>query len=211
MSRANNACQQIKTRAACTRRAACCVHTYCMQAGYTCCELHTHVLRATYTCCELHAHVLQAAYTCCELHHVLRAACTRAARFLDGFKKANHLYEFISEVILKIDFVWDVKTSEKFIKNYSERVFTTCNDTHSLNIHYEWLMDFWIGQFDAILWLKKFLITQCWFASHAHAHPEHYLLKVVCSWRNDLVTNQNRETNKNWIIIFICPVLAALL
>ena len=48
--------------------------------------------------------------------------------FLNGFKN-EPFYEFIGEVILKINLIWDVKSSEKFIKN-SERVFITYKDTH---------------------------------------------------------------------------------
>ena len=51
------------------------------------------------------------------LKHVLRV-------FWTALFAASVLNEFIGEVILKINFnlIWDVKTSEKFIKN-SERVF----------------------------------------------------------------------------------------
>ena len=41
---------------------------------------------------------------------------TRAESFLDGFEN-EPFYEFIGEVILKINLVWNTKTSEKFIKN----------------------------------------------------------------------------------------------
>ena len=53
---------------------------------------------------------------------------TRAASVLNGFKN-EPLYEFLGEVILKINLIWEVKTSEKFIKNI-ERVFITYKDTH---------------------------------------------------------------------------------
>ena len=41
---------------------------------------------------------------------------TGAASFLNGFRNLKS-YEFIDKVILKINLVWDIKTSEKFIKN----------------------------------------------------------------------------------------------
>ena len=53
---------------------------------------------------------------------------TRAASVLNGFKN-EPFSEFLGEVILKINLVWDVKSSEKFIKN-SERVFIRYKDTH---------------------------------------------------------------------------------
>ena len=52
---------------------------------------------------------------------------TRAAK-TNGFKN-EPFYEFIEEVILKINLIWGGKTSEKFIKN-SERVFIIYKDTH---------------------------------------------------------------------------------
>ena len=52
---------------------------------------------------------------------------TRAS-VLNGFKN-EPFYELIGEVILKINLIWEVKTSEKFMKN-SERVFITYKDTH---------------------------------------------------------------------------------
>ena len=52
---------------------------------------------------------------------------TRAASVLNGFKN-EPFSEFLGEVILKINLVWDVKSSEKFIKN-SERVFIRYKDT----------------------------------------------------------------------------------
>ena len=45
----------------------------------------------------------------------------------DGFKNGP-FYEFIGEIILKINLIRDVKTSKKLIKN-SERVFITYKDT----------------------------------------------------------------------------------
>ena len=53
----------------------------------------------------------------------IRPDKARAASVLNGFKN-EPFYEFIGEVILKINLIWEVKTSEKFIKN-SERVFIT--------------------------------------------------------------------------------------
>ena len=41
---------------------------------------------------------------------------TGVVRVLNGFKN-EPFYEFIGEVILKINLVWNTKTSEKFIKN----------------------------------------------------------------------------------------------
>ena len=41
----------------------------------------------------------------------------------------HEFYEFIGEAILNINLVWDVETSEKFIKN-SKRVFLACKDTY---------------------------------------------------------------------------------
>ena len=67
-------------RAAYTRAASC---------MHTCCKLHAHVLRAAYT------RAASCMHTCCI--HVLRGFWTAS--------KTNHLYEFIGEVILKIDLV----------------------------------------------------------------------------------------------------------
>ena len=49
---------------------------------------------------------------------------TRAESFLDGFEN-EPFYEFIGEVILKINLVWDVKNS------ISERVFKTFVNWHN--------------------------------------------------------------------------------
>ena len=51
-----------------------------------------------------------------------------AASVLNGFKN-EPFYELIGEVILKINLIWDLKTSDKFIKK-SERVFITYEDIH---------------------------------------------------------------------------------
>ena len=53
---------------------------------------------------------------------------TRAASFLDGFQN-EPFDEFIGEVALQMNLIWDVKTNEKFIKN-SECAFITYKDTH---------------------------------------------------------------------------------
>ena len=53
---------------------------------------------------------------------------TLTASVLNGFKN-EPFYEFIGEVILKINLICEVKTSEIFIKN-GERVFITYKDTH---------------------------------------------------------------------------------
>ena len=65
-----------------------------------------------------------------------------APSFKNGFKNYSS-YQFIVEVILKINVVWDVKTSEKLIKN-SERVFITYKDTLKTWIYFvllSWIID----------------------------------------------------------------------
>ena len=53
---------------------------------------------------------------------------TRTASLFYGFKN-EPFRKFIDVTILKIDLVWTVKSSKKFIEN-GKRVFITYKDTH---------------------------------------------------------------------------------
>ena len=57
----------------------------------------------------------------------------------DGFKNGP-FYEFIGEIILKINLIRDVKTSKKLIKN-SECVFITHKDTIKRGFHLFYLRE----------------------------------------------------------------------